>query len=152
MNLGRCHRSLCTLSLAAALLAGSAFSVQAQQLTVQIAPNRQVVTRGDTLTVTVMRQNPVLAGMTVDFYAGVLLPDGRTLYLFTPTGIVSATTANLAGLPAFESAVSLSTAASVSRQLLSVPFIDTVPPSGSYLFFYLALTPNALADGLLSIH
>ena len=135
--------------VAGVLLVGVAASANAQQLVVQIAANRSSISRGDTLTIGVTRQNPGLAGTLVDFYAGALLPDGHTLLLFTPSGVVVGSTSSLAAVHPLESAVNLSIPGTVSSQLLSVQFVDFMPPPGTYLFFYLALTINALADGIL---
>ncbi len=92
------------------------------QLVLAAITNRTTVTTGQTLTIAVSADNPGLP-FAVDFYLGLLLPDGDTIAFLTQGGAAVAfgTFSNLASYQPGATGISLAT-----------PFNRTTPPIVSY--------------------
>jgi hypothetical protein len=100
------------------------------------------------LTASVRANNPGLPAL-VDFYVGLLLPDGETIAFFTSEGAAFGRLSSPVTFRPIAEAVSL-----------AAPFAVTVPdfftytwtgrePRGGYVFFLAAVLAGAAADGTI---
>jgi hypothetical protein len=83
-------------------------------LQVQVTANQDVFTNGQTLVVGGAVINPGIPGIAVDFYAGLMHPDG-SIQFATPTGIVMGNFPSLGSYRPLATGISLATPFSDSR-------------------------------------
>jgi hypothetical protein len=117
-------------------------------LTLSVAVNQAHFATGQTLTVTAGANNPGLSP-AVDFYLGVLLPDGQTVVSFSGSGAALGQLANVATLVPMSAGVPLAQAFSVSVPDLITHTWTGAESPGAYLVFLAAVRPGAFADGTI---
>jgi hypothetical protein len=115
-------------------------------LSVSVAVNQTHFAPGKTLVVTASADTPGLSP-AVDFYLGVLLPDGQTVVSFSGGGTAIGQLSKVATLVPLSAGVSLGQAFSVSVPgAITYPWTGTEAP-GAYVVFLAAVRPDAFADG-----
>jgi hypothetical protein len=115
-------------------------------LSVIVAVTQTHFAPGQSLVVTAGADNPGLSP-AVDFYLGVLLPDGQTVVSFSGAGTTLGQLANVATLAPLSAGFSLAQTFSVSVPgAITYTWAGTEAP-GAYVVFLAAVRPGAFADG-----
>ena len=130
----------------AGLESGSAYIFNSSLVELSIDANQDNFTTGETLTVSLIRNNsgfPVIA----DFYAGVILPGLSTVFSFTSPGMVQGSFSDFSTFVPFDPGIDLSIPFSISEP----DFFDYTwvgnEPIGTYTLYLAAAVPGAFADG-----
>jgi len=135
--------------LEAGLLAQGFLAVPTENnnASISIAPNRVSFRIGDSLTVSVGVENPGLPAV-VDFYFGVVLPDGDTLVFFTNLEFASGvgSLAKPATLQPIVAGIDLTTPFTYSQPTFFGYSWTGGEPPGGYVLFVAAVKSGALAD------
>ena len=111
-----------------------------------ICSNQANFVTGETLSVTLRRDNPGFP-LTVDFYAGVILPDGDTVVSFTDPGSTFGSLSNTTTLIPFETGVDLSTPVVIDDPNFFLYTWLGGESAGTYVLFLAAVLPGAFDDG-----
>lgn len=117
-------------------------------LSVSASVTQPVVAVGQTLAAGGSVSNSGLPG-AADFYVGILRPDG-SIQFFTSTGTAAGLLADPKSFIPIATGVSLTTAFSTSEPSFLALQRTAADPTGSYLFFILALEAGALTSGTVS--
>lgn len=100
----------------------------------------------ETISVTLRRDNPGFP-VTVDFYAGVILPDGDTTISFTDPGSSFGSLSNPITLIPFDTGVDLSTPITIDDPGFFLYTWTGGEPTGTYLLYLAAVLTGAFDDG-----
>jgi hypothetical protein len=113
-----------------------------------IAVNQSQFGTGETIIVSEGVTNPGLDA-TVDFYLGVVLPDGNTVIFFTSVGGATGigSLSDVTTLRPLAAAVALATPFTVSRPTFATHTWTGTEPPGTYYLFFAAVVAGSLADG-----
>jgi hypothetical protein len=115
-------------------------------LGLSVAVNQSRFAPRQTLVVSASVENHGLSP-AVDFYLGVLLPDGATVVSFTSGGPTVGQLPNVATLVPLTVGVSLAQAFAVTVPDIIKHTWTGAEPSGTYVLFLAAVKPGAFADG-----
>jgi hypothetical protein len=138
----------CTLTMIAdATVTGSFVVVPANLVTVGV--NQSAFSPGQTLIASAGLNNPGLPAV-VDFYLGLLLPDGDTVVLLTPGGFALARLSDLTTLQPIVAGMSLAAPLTVAVPNAFAHTWTSTDPAGGYILFLGAVLSGGLADGLLA--
>jgi hypothetical protein len=109
--------------------------------------NQTTFSSGQTLVASVAMKTPPLA-VTVNFYVGLLLPDGDTIIFFTGAGgLALGRLSDVAGFVPIVASVSLATPMTAPvPQFFTYQWTGS-EPRGDYTFFFAAVIAGSLADG-----
>jgi len=111
-----------------------------------ISSNQVSFTTGETLIVTINRDNPGFP-LTADFYAGVILPQFSTVFSFTSPGMTPGSFFDFSTLVPFDPGVDLSIPFTINEPNFHDYTWTGGEPSGNYLLYLAAAVPGAFADG-----
>ncbi|HEV8675848.1 MAG TPA: hypothetical protein VGX21_17560 [Methylomirabilota bacterium] len=115
-------------------------------LSVSVAVNQSHFSPGETFVISASVDNRGLSP-AVDFYLGVLLPDGETIVFFTGGGTSFGRLSNVATLGPIAARVSLATPFAVSVPNIFAHTWTGSEPPGIYVAFLAVVMPGAFADG-----
>jgi hypothetical protein len=141
--------SVVLLLLSAVLVSERGTIVQAAPL-LTLSLNQTTFRPGDTLHVGLHEESPGL-GFTADFYFGILLPDGVTLFFFTSlsplNGVVTRVDANPQTFQPLIPNVLIPQGVNVTLNDVFVFTFSGSEPLGTYVLFALLTPPSAFTDG-----
>jgi Bacterial Ig domain len=147
--LGLCLLMIPVLAPAAPEATAPAFSDLGPAGFLTVAVNQATFVPGSTLVISVSVNNPGLAP-TVDFYVGIITPDGVTLVSLTNSGIAFGTLSDLTTLSPVATGIPLANPFAVSAPTFFSHTWTGAEPSGIYTVFVAVLTAGALTDGALT--
>src|SRR5262245_32405840 len=134
------------------ILLALCWEVRAQSLGLTLRLNQTTFRPRDTLHIG-LRASNVGAAFNADFYFGVLLPDGVSVFFFTSlsplNGVATRVDANLRTFPPLAPNVPISQGLNVTLDDVFVLTFSGSEPPGTYVFFTLLTPPSAFADGRL---
>jgi hypothetical protein len=118
------------------------------QLSLSISTNNGSFRTADSLTVSVGVENPSLSDVVVDFYFGVVMPDGNTVVFFTDLAFASevGSLADPATLRPIVGGVDLTNPLSFSQPSFFTYLWTGGEPPGGYVLFVAAVKPGAFGD------
>jgi hypothetical protein len=111
------------------------------QLTLMAGVNAPAFSTGQVLQTALGIDNPGLP-LTIDRYAGLLLPDGHTIIFITNTGIAVGSLSDINSFQPFATGLSLANPFTTSVPLFSYTFTG-IEPTGTFVFFQLAFQSGA---------
>jgi streptogramin lyase len=114
-----------------------------------VSVNSSAFHTGDTIVISASVTNPGIPATVVDFYLGVVLPDGNTVIFFTDggAGVGIGSLDDLHALGKEAATVALGTPFTTSLPTFASHTWTGTEPPGTYLVFFAAVTVGALADG-----
>jgi hypothetical protein len=141
---------LVALGLAALLLPEVLVPARAGALSLSVSANPTSVTPGSVLTISMSAAQSATPG-TVDFYAGVLAPDGNTIVFFSDLAfhLGLASLSNVAPLHPILAGVEVSQPFAFNTPQTFTYTWTGNEPAGTYIAFFIALVPSALSDGIV---
>jgi len=132
------------------ILLALCWEVRAQSLGLTLRLNQTTFHSHDTLHIG-LRASNVGAAFNADFYFGVLLPDGVSVFFFTSlsplNGVATRVDANPRTFPPLAPNVPISQGLNVTLDDVFVLTFSGSEPPGTYVFFALLTLPSAFADG-----
>ena len=141
--------SVVLLLLSAVLVGERGIIVQAAPL-LTLSLNQTTFGPGDTLHVGLHEENPG-PGFNADFYFGILLPDGVTVFFFTSlsplNGVLTRVNANPQTFLPLTPNILISQGLDVTLNDVFVFTLSGSEPLGTYVLFALLTPPSAFTDG-----
>ena len=121
-------------------------------LCVDIWANAASFSTGDTISVSLQAINVGGSG-SVDFYTGVILPDGNNVRLFTSFDLafVKVTKSDLSVWTPIVAGVALANPFSTTKTNFLSHLWTGTEPAGTYVFFLAAVVPGGLLDGVADV-
>jgi hypothetical protein len=121
---------------------------QSTSLTLSLSVNQTTFAPGHTGILSLTVENPGIA-LVVDFYFGVLLPDGDTIVSFTESGFMFGSLSNPATLTPLKIDVDLSSPFTINEpSRLTYTWAGTEPP-GNYIAFFAMVEAGVLPDNVI---